>query len=105
MRQLRLVYLVAATGLLVACTPPPDSPTRMGPAGPEIQLNAPRTCLNGRCISYIPTTGNVFAPDRITIAVPRAMLGPDRFMTVADFNRLVRLANDAEHINASRPSF
>lgn len=105
MRLRHLLPMFSAVVLLAGCTPPQDSPTRGSGAALEVQLSAPRTCLNGRCISYIPTTGNVFAPDRVTIAIPRGMVGPDRFMSAQDFNRLLRLANDAPHINDDRFSF
>jgi hypothetical protein len=101
MRLRPVLLVIGSLAVLAACTPPPDSPTRG--SGPTLEVRlGPTTCLNGRCINYIPATGNVFAPDRITVPIPRGMVGPDGYIGAADFNRLVGIAYSAMHINATR---
>ncbi|MBK5927266.1 hypothetical protein [Rhodobaculum claviforme] len=84
-----LFAALPVTLLLAACTPPPDSPTRMGAAGPLVQLSDPRTCLNRECLLYDARLGRVQQPGREMIRLPEGMADADGFISARDFQHLL----------------
>lgn len=84
-----LLAALPAALFLAACTPPPDSPTRMDTAGARVQLSDPRTCLNRECLLYDERLGRVQQPGREMIPLPEGMADADGFISTADFQYLL----------------
>ena len=76
---------------LAACTPPPDSATRSGPQGLQVQLTDPRTCLGRECLDYSERLGRVSQPGRESIRLPQDMVDSDGFVSAAGFQSLLDL--------------
>ena len=76
--------------VLVACTPPPDSPTRTDGGQLRVQLDEPRTCLERACLQYSARLGRVNQPEREMVRIPDGMVDADGFVSASDFRELLR---------------
>ncbi len=88
--MIRPFFLALPAVLAVAaCTPPPDSATRSGAEGLQVQLTDPRTCLNRECLEYSERLGRVSQPGRESFRLPSDMVDGDGFISAADFQALL----------------